>query len=211
LLIINYNDTKNIHKLFTKNQGVISCISTKSVKKNKSALYEIFNIIEFKIQDNKGEQLQYLKDIKVNISPYNAISDYKKLSILHFIAEITTKVIDKHKQDEDLFNFIESAIHQFLETDQYINFHLWYSLQLLTICGFITSIEKTFRHDDHRIEQIIKQLEFLMVNEYKQLIAKQLDNQTRRFCLKEIITLAQLLLPELGKIKSVEILETLNN
>ena len=70
-------------------------------------------MVEIENGNIRGNELSYLKNIKI-ISTYNSInSDVIKFNIAAFLSEILSMILKNHNADTKLFDFLKSSFEWF--------------------------------------------------------------------------------------------------
>ena len=152
----------------------------------------------------------------------------EKQSILMFLNEIVYKAIRHEHPDKELFNWMYHTLVWFdLEEKQFVNFHLLFLIQFSRFLGFFPkgASEANRPYFDMQEGMFSNSkpfhpyyLEKESADDFRQLITTgleridmlKLNNVRRRTMLDALTSFYQLHLPELGKIKSLEILRMMH-
>lgn len=227
---IKYSDSSSITQLYTQKFGRLSVLirhskNKKSVSK-KSILQPLF-LLDVNIQYKKSREIQQCKEIVNNPVfqdiPFNIV----KSSIVLFLAEFLTKVLKEEETNPSLFEFLSSSIQLFDQTEKEAsNFHIVFLYELSKFLGFYpknnySEINRFFNLRDgyyskfRESDQIslneilseqlyqVSQKGLRFMNEIK------LSREQRNNLLKVLITYYRFHLPEIGKIKSIDVLNQL--
>ncbi len=142
---IKYKDYDLIVTCFTKQFGIKSYLIKGVLKskkgKFKAAHFQPLSLLSIEAEHKTNRTLHYLKDIEVKHLYTSLHSNVVKSSIVMFIAEVLTKVLIEEEQNEALYNFIETALIWFDETENYTNFHLTFLIELTKYLGFYPKID----------------------------------------------------------------------
>ena len=220
---IKYKDNQIIAKIFTERYGLKAFIvrSGKSAKTSVMPLLQPLSIVELTTHTKENSSLLQLKQLRLATPfsdiPFNPI----KSSIVLFLDEILTKTIAEDYQNDDLFTFIEYALH----THEIKNFHLWYLMELSRHYGFYPSIEdhsdmyfdfNTGSSQDFKpshpnfLEGKSKELWFKLVDQkFEDISQIPLTSEDRRKMLEQLVKYIQLHLENLREIKSLDVLREL--
>jgi len=225
---IKYSESSIIARIFTEDFGKLSFL-VHGVRKNKSrmpaSLFQSFTLVQLDINYKNKSKLHNIREISVAQRTDFLHSDIRKSTIALFLAEILHKSLEENQQDQGLFDFIKLSI-TFLDSVEksYANFHLIFLIQLSKYLGFFPNqmqaakfdffdmesgtFESKPHHDQFLNRRQSLQLKKLMQLSYLEREDLSISNSERRELLKELIRYYQLHLPGLGKISSLEILES---
>jgi len=224
-----YAETSLIVKIFTEELGLQSYI-VKGVRSKKAKIkpsfFEPLTLLELQVYNKPNQNLQHIKEIRVSYPWHNIPFSIEKQSILLFLNEILYKTIREESPNKELFQWIYQQLNWFdLEEENYVNFHLFFILQLSRFLGFYPKAmdaddqqQKVFDLQEghfsnrrpfhpHYIEKDTAQNLFLLLrSSLDNLKYFRISTPQRRQLLDSLLAYYQLHLPELGKIKSLEIL-----
>ena len=231
LKTVKYSDNSIIATVYSKKFGKISII-TRALHSKKSTTkinyLQPFFIIDIELYYKENRNIQKAKEFKPAYNFRTLPFDIIKSSIALFLSEVLYKTIKEEEQNEQFFDFIEKTI-QFIDVnDKNIsNLHLLFLLKLTKYLGFYPQnnfsdkysffdIEKAV-FTDNKINNnqlnIIESKNFsdflnLNFNNYKNIT---IDKTTRNKILQNILLFYNRQIPEFGKIKSLEIMQTIFN
>ncbi len=224
-----YADTSLIVKIFTEELGMRSYM-VKGVRSKKAkfkpSLFEPLTLLEMQVYNKPNQNLQHIKEARVTYQWHHISFSIEKQTVLLFLDEILYKTVREESPNKELFQWIFHQLSWFdLEEQHFINFHLFFMLQLTRFLGFYPKNEYFKSTSDlvfdmqeghfsrHRpfhpyfIEKDTAQnLLLLLQSSLNTLKNFHISNQKRRQLLDMLVSYYQLHLPELGKIKSLEIL-----
>ena len=146
LSAIKYGDSSLIVKAYTASDGLKSYLIRGILKSRKSKLkpayFQALTQLEIVASHRDRGSLESIREARISY-PYQSIhTDIAKNSIALFLAEVLAKSLSETEKDEDLFEFLETAL-QWLDThDEASNFHLCFLLQLTKFLGFFPSEPK---------------------------------------------------------------------
>ncbi len=220
---LKYNEKSLIVKCLTRSDGIqtyfIHNAFTGKNNKQKKVFFQPLNQIEIEAYHNNKSNLQRIKEVKIYY-PYQSIYlDIIKSSIVFFLSEILHNTIKEEGKDEQLFDYLESALQWFDTQDKVFNFHLILLLQLTKYLGFYPQENLSDKKYFNITEGVFSQFPSLnsLSIEESELLKKLLDvniNSTeklfsssqRRQLLKILIDYYSFNIENSKKIKSIEIL-----
>ena len=92
-------------------------------------------MVEIENGNIRGNELSYLKNIKI-ISTYNSInSDVIKFNIAAFLSEILSMILKNHNADIKLFDFLKSSFEWFEKSENYSSFHVLFMVYITKFLG----------------------------------------------------------------------------
>jgi len=83
-----------------------------------------------------NQSLHFIKEVKFNYIYKSLHNNIYKSAIVLFLSEILSNVLQEEEKNEDLFNFIETALQYLDNEDNFSNFHLLFLLKLTRYLGF---------------------------------------------------------------------------
>ena len=224
-----YADTSLIVKIFTEELGMRSYM-VKGVRSKKAklkpSLFEPLTLLDMQVYDKPNQNLHHIKEARVAYQWHHIPFSIEKQSVLLFLDEILYKTIREESPNKELFQWIFHHLNWFdLEERHFINFHLFFMLQLTRFLGFYPKNEffentlglvfdmqeghfskhKPF-HPYFIEKDTARSLQLLLQSSLDTLKELRISNLQRRQMLDMLVSYYQLHLPELGKIKSLEIL-----
>jgi len=227
---VKYSDSVSIAHVYTEHSGRISVMvrhskSRKSVSK-KSILQPLF-LLEMQLSKKQNREIQFASEI--NNSPvFNDIPfNISKSTIAFFIAEVLGKVLKEEEPNPAMFSFLFNSI-QLLDQIELgtANFHLVFLYELSRFLGFypIDNYSDTNRFfnlrkgrfvenmDDIEIsldKKLSRDLFLISKKGFKQISEIELSHNERFELIKALLKFYQYHLPEMGKLKSLEVLKEL--
>ena len=143
---LRYQEKSLVVKCFTQVAGLKSYFVHNAFSTGKSshkiAYFQPLNILEIEaVHKNKGT-LENFKEIKLAV-PYNTINtDVVKSTIIMFLSEMLHHSIREEEKNEDLFSFLETALHWLDTHDEIANFHLILLLETSKFLGFYPDVSE---------------------------------------------------------------------
>lgn len=223
-----YSESSVVVQVFTDKFGIQSYLIN-GVKKPKAKIpmnvLQPLHLLDMVVYHKMNIQIQRVAEARPSpvfkSIPYHVV----KNTIVQFLNEVLYKSIRQQQTDENLFDFIYSAISWFDESEGTdVNFHLAFLLKLSRFLGFAP-------HEQTRIDQKYFDLQegdfksimpihpyfidkidanyFLLLfsTPFEKINEIKLDNQTRRFLLDKILVYYTLHTASFGQIKSHQVLE----
>ena len=223
---IKYSETSIIAKIYTEAFGLQSYLikGARSRKTKINALLQHLSLVEIVSNHKAKSDLQHLKEIR-SACQYSSIPfDIIKSSITVFINELNYKSIQEEEPNKALFDFIYGAMQWLdLSTDAFVNFHLIYALKLSSFLGFyprgIYSPYSSFFdleegcftnqqpfHSNYITDKEAELFSDLTEYSLENINELKLTNPQRNRLLDHLIWYYQLHLPNIGNMKSPEVL-----
>lgn len=137
---IKYGDTSLIVKIFTQSDGLKSYllkgILTSKKGKLKPALFQPLTQLEVVANHKNKGTLENIREAKV-INHYQSLhSNIIKNSLVLFLAEMLSIVIQEEEENQGLFQYLEYAMFWLDTNDNSSNFHILFLLHLTKYLGF---------------------------------------------------------------------------
>ena len=136
---LRYQEKSLIVKCFTQAAGLKSyfvrnAFSGKTAQ--KIAYFQPLTILEIEaVHKNKGT-LESFREIRLALAYQSLNTDVVKATILMFLSEVLHHSIREEEKNEDLFEFLETALTWFDNHDKIANFHLILLLEITKFFGF---------------------------------------------------------------------------
>lgn len=225
---VKYSDNSSIVTLYTQKFGRLAVLirhpkSKKSLSR-RSILQPLF-LLNLNIQYRKNRDIQQCKEI-INTPVFSDIPfNILKGSIAMFLSDFLHKVLKEEEPNELLYEFLFNSIQVLDQTNRSSsNFHLVFLYQLSRFLGFqpeenysnnhlyfhlvkgrfSSQFESTETSLDERISLLFRKLSKLKFSNMEEV---ELSKNERKVLLKGLIKYYNFHLPEIGKIKSLEVLE----
>lgn len=135
---VKYMDNQFILKLYLRDSGYKSFLlrGARTKKKNLLPVLQPLSILncQVNIRDNKG--IHGIKEISPSSDHQDFNNDLGKNSILLFLCEVLHKTLEEDYENEDLYDFIVNSIKYLHQCEIYVNFHLFFMLELSNLFGF---------------------------------------------------------------------------
>ncbi len=221
---LKFQEKSLIVKCFTLSDGLKSYIVRDAFSSRKSnqkiAYFQPLTILEIEaVHKNKGT-LENFKEIKI-ARPFQTIhSNIFKSTIVMFVSEILHHAIYEEEKNENLFTFIETALHWLDNHSEIANFHLILMLEITKYLGFYPDIsdidQKHFELTEGRFSpfQATSSLSNHETSLFKKLIDLKFDNNQkifhvieRQILLKILIDYYTIHLDGFKKPKSLDVLK----
>lgn len=140
LSVVKLADKKIICKLYTKESGLrsyLSTVSNSSKSKIKPAQLLPLNQVEIIVSERENRELGRMSEMRCTSLYTQLHLDMKKMSIVAFITELLNKCLKEAESNPELFHFITQAMNKLdLETDNFSDFHLVFMLEISKYLGF---------------------------------------------------------------------------
>ena len=148
LRTVKYGETSLVVTMFTESFGMQSYLvngvrqqSTKGTA--KAAFFQPSAIPELVAYRNEFKNLQRLKEFRWAYLYRHILSDVRKNAVALFMIELLGKCLKQPEDNQDLFYFVEDALHHLDEANDAVtaNFPLFFALHLAVFFGFRISDE----------------------------------------------------------------------
>ena len=222
-----FSDSQVIADVFTEKFGKQTFIirhSTKNKTLPKKNILQALFLLDMQIYYKQNRNIQKVKEISHNPILSDLPFNISKSSIAIFIAEILSKVIKEEEENHDLFIFLHNSILLLDSLDSGIsNFHIIFLYELSKYLGFYPKNNfskdkvyfnllegkfRTIKTDNIYFldKEESKIMSFLHSKGFSNIDKFSFSKKQRDIALNTIIKYYQLHLPEMGKLKSFEIL-----
>ena len=137
---IKYGDSSLIVKCFTQQEGVKAFMVKGVLKakkgKFKPSYFQPLTQLQITYNSFSKGSLFTIKDIQV-FNPYTSInSSVIKQTIVLFLSEVLSGIIQEEEKNESLYTYIETALIWLDTHSEVSNFHLLFLLNLSKFLGF---------------------------------------------------------------------------
>ncbi len=226
LSAIKYGDADLIVKCYT--QVGLKSYMLKGVLKSKkgklkAAYFQPLTHLELVAKHNNKGNLNFIKEVKISY-PYSTVPfDIVKQTMVLFLSEVLVKSIYEEEQNNQLFEYIETALIWLDTNGEVANFHLLFLLNLTKHLGFYPEKEDTnsifFDLEEGRFTNSIPRnnivtgenltyLKALLGINFEGLYTLKFNGLIRQSILDILIRYFELHLPGFHRPKSLAILKT---
>ncbi len=224
---IKYGDTSLIVKCFTLEEGMKSYMIKGVLKskkgKLKAAYFQPLTQLQLTASHNNKGNLNTIREAHVSI-PYESIPlKIIKQTIILFLSEILSTIIQEEEKNEGLYNYIETALIWLDTHDAISNFHLLFLLNLSKYLGFypdtsnlnataFSLLEGSFTNSSYEkltlINTDLTLFKKLLGINFDAIHTISFNKRERQTLLRIIIQYFELHLEGFKKPKSLDVLET---
>lgn len=146
LSALKYSDTSLIVKCFTEEEGLKSYLVRGVLKAKKggikSAYFQPLNQLQLIANHSIKSNLHAIKEVHV-LHPYKSFqTDIVKQSVVLFLSEILSSVIQEEEQNTQLYSYLENAFLWLDGSKNSSNFHLLFLLNLSYFLGFYPDVSQ---------------------------------------------------------------------
>jgi len=136
---IKYSETSIIVKCFTFSDGIksylIKGIRSQKKKSLNIGLFQPLTILEIDANHRNVGRLESIRAAKI-VFPYKTIPfDVVKNTLVLFLSETLSKIIQEEEKNEALYIFIKTSMIWLDSSSNYINFHIHFLIKLLKYLG----------------------------------------------------------------------------
>jgi DNA repair protein RecO (recombination protein O) len=225
---IKYSDSGIISQIYTRRFGRQSFLirGMRSKKTGKhNILFQPLFILDLELYYKASREIQSLKEFSVVFTPYDIYSSIKKSAVAIFLGEVLTSVLKEESPHEEMFDFIEESIIYFEKsTEGFANFHIAFLAGLSSFLGIEPGRQPGKEdayfdmqngkfvavppvHGNYANEEITSILAAFFNSSYDSSRNITLNGKLRNDVLETLVKFFSLHLPDLKKIKSLEILK----
>ena len=227
---VNYSESSIIVKIYTEEFGIQSYI-VRGIKSKRSsfklAYFQPLTILDLVVYHKENKNIHNIKEVKVLYAYHDVMINPVKQSFLFFLNEILFKTIKEETQNKLLFEWLFNSLTWLDLTDKkVINYHLIFLFQLSRFLGFYPKFsdhdevnyfdlqEGHFQanrpeHPNYTSGEIVKLMVLIGKSTFEDSSELVLGNKNRRKILEVLVNYYQLHLPNIGNIKSLEVLQNI--
>lgn len=228
---IPYNDHTQFVHIYTERFGKVSYkTSVKRAKKGSQQrfMFAPMTLLELDVQHSDSSELQQIKEATIVSSPLAmGMSNPVKYSQCLYIAELIDKVVREIEQNQILWEYLKNSLELLsLPEINSDNFHLLFTAKLCVPLGFgidESEYAKGMQFDMNEgrfTDDIIthpyylnsisaEYLYRLLQTDFTTLGSLKLNSTEKSIMLDILLAYLKLHVPEIGEIKSLEVLRTL--
>ena len=147
---LRYQEKSLIVKCFTEAAGLKTYFVQSAFSSKKSsqriAYFQPLNILEIEAMHKNKGTMESFKEVRL-AADFSPNLDFVKNTILLFVSEVLHYSIQEEEENEDLFNYLESALRWLNQHDTIANFHMILLVNISKFLGFypdVSSIEESF-------------------------------------------------------------------
>ncbi|MDO1502338.1 DNA repair protein RecO [Winogradskyella maritima] len=138
---LKFKDYDLIVKCYTKHRGAVSYLIKGGLKNSKTAkakavYFQPLSQLQIEEAYKVSRDLQYLKEVRPEYIYKSLHTNIYKGSIVLFLSELLTSVLQEEEKNEALYDYLESAFQYLDDVEAYSNFHLLFLLRLTQFLGF---------------------------------------------------------------------------
>lgn len=221
-----YSENAFILKVYTRDQGLLSCIinSPKGKRTKSKALLQPMAMVDIVLSSSKGD-LKRITEISSNYHYTDIPYDMAKGSILIFLNEMLYRCVREAHPDEAMYDFIHFSLQVLdLRTENSSVFHIHFLVQLSRFLGFFPQGQwkqesplfdlqegvftgKTPQHVHYLESEVSKELNSFINGSYDTIHLLKINKECRKTLLEALITFYRLHISSLGEVRSHKILE----
>lgn len=225
-----YSDTSAVVKIYTEEFGLMSFLvkglySRKS--QLRSAMFGHLTLLDLVIERREHKSLHYIKEINLNRLLPDFRESMSRSAVLLYNNELLYKCVKEEECNKPLFGFIVSMMQNLGNKELPLPaFHLLFMLKLTRFLGFSPRLAKTDAGSYFDMEEGLfldseplhryfisgkpaAALEQLQTMDYPDLINFSISNQVRDELLDRLLDYYRLHIPDMGEMKSVNVLHEL--
>ncbi len=108
---IRYRDDDLIAKCFTKQKGLVSYLLRGALKrgkgKSKAVYFQLLSQLQIEENYRSNQTLQYITEVKLDYIYKSMHTNVFKSSIVMFLAEVLSTVLNEEEQNLELYEYLE--------------------------------------------------------------------------------------------------------
>lgn len=143
---LKFRDSDVIVKCYTQEFGVVSFILRNVLKSKKGKLkiayFQELSLLDLEIDYRDGRSLQYIKELKLSYHYYSVHTNVVKSTIAMFLSELLSNILKEEEEDKGLFQYIETSLIWFDQSEVDASFHLMFLIELTKYLGFYPNVEQ---------------------------------------------------------------------
>ena len=226
---IKYAESAVIVKVYTEEFGILSFIVRGLKSKRslvKAAYFQSLTLLNLDINYRENKSLHSIKEIKVSHVYQDVLANPVKQSVLFFLNEVLIKTLKEETPDSVLFEWLYNALTWLDLTEKSVaNFHLVFLFQFSRFLGFYPKFsdqndikyfdfqEGLFQknqpdHPNYFKGDLVKQMATIGKSTFEDSDVIKIGNVNRRKILDVLIRYYQLHIPNLHRVQSVEVLQS---
>lgn len=224
---LKYGDTSLIVKCFTLEEGVrsymIRGVLSSKRGKLKPAYFQPLTQLELTANHNNKNSLNSIREARVIYAYENIYTSVVKQTIVMFLSEVLSNIIQEEEQNDILYKYIETGLIWLDTHDNIANFHLLFVFNLSRFLGFYPDLTKSDKLGFNLLEGSFTNstYEKLVISGKELILFKKLlginfdaidsisyNKNERQVILRMIIQYFELHLEGFKKPKSLDVLET---
>ncbi|MBD79065.1 MAG: DNA repair protein RecO [Crocinitomicaceae bacterium] len=225
---VKYGDSGLILKMYTKGHGSMSFIIQGLKGKNKSisTMMHPFAELDLVFLDKSKSELKRIKEVQIH-SPFHSIrNDLNRTGLAFFLSEVLLKCLRENESNASLYSFVRNSIDLLNTTTRIGNFHLVFMLRLTQFLGcyplgsfngreFLDLQEGLFTrirpvHIYYVEQQTAKHIGKIILDGYD-FLDEKINGEDRNDVLEALIKYFQIHIDGFGTLKSLKVLQELND
>ena len=212
-----YSENSLIAKIYTKEEGIknyiLKGVRSSRLKKNRFALYQVINVLDFESNESPNRSLHYISEEKLILHFLNIINDPGRLVTSLIIMELSNILIKG--ADKELYTFLIERLKELNKTQFSVdNFVIYFILKITKYLGVGINSHKDLEFNN----QLTFDLSTEEIEIVEGAIGSKFYENSMGFCSKSRDKILQYLLCFLGYhlgeiplIKSIKLWEYLEN
>jgi len=231
LSTVPYNDRTQFVHIYTEQLGKVTCKITLSRLRRSGGqrtLYAPLSLLDMVLEGKPGQELRQIQEATLLLSPYMlSMSDPGKTAQCLYMAELLDRTIKQIEPDAKLWQFVSHSVELLqLTTEGSANFHLVFTTRLCFHLGFRVDNSQwqpgmqfdisegiytllPIYHPYYLTAESASWLHALLDTGFSNLHELHLNRDQRNTLLDMMLTFIRIHMPEIGNLRSVEILKEL--
>lgn len=226
-----YNDSSVFVRIYTQRFGKITYKVSVGRSKRAASTRKMLapmTLLDMEVKHSLLSEIQQIQEARILISPYMLASDNPAKGYqCMYMAELTDRTIREVEANAQLWAFLHQCVELLSLLDEGIaNFHLVFTTRLSYLLGFHVDLEQyqpgmmfdinegifTFgpiTHPNYLTPESASWLNNLLHTGFSTLSQLKLNHQQRNTLLEMMLLFLNIHIPEMGEIKTVEVLKEL--
>ncbi|MBQ7239333.1 MAG: DNA repair protein RecO [Bacteroidales bacterium] len=231
LSTIPYNDRTQFVHIYTERLGKVTCKMTVTRLHRHGGqrmLYAPLSVLDMILESRAGQEILSIKEANLLLSPYTlSMTDPSKTAQCLYMAELLDKTVKEVEPNAPLWQFIHHSV-ELLQLSQSgsANFHLIFTTRLCHLIGFHVDnsayrpgmqfdisegiyTSAPIHHPYYLTPESTTWLHQLLDTNFSHLDELPLTREQRNILLDMMLTFLRIHLPEIGTLRSVDVLKEL--
>jgi DNA repair protein RecO (recombination protein O) len=231
LSTIPYNERTQFLHVYTERFGKVTYRLKVDVGRRRAAdrlIQAPLTLLEMDVQHSPTQQIQTLGETRILQSPYEAsMAQPDKMAQCMFVAELLDKCIHEEEANPALFAFIRQSIELLaLTPGSDANFHLSFVMRLCPLLGFQIDTsnycpgmqfdiregiftDRPIPHPEYLNAESSRYFYETLHAHYSDLAQLRFNREQRNYWIDTLLLYLKAHLPEMGELKSLDILKEL--
>ena len=111
-------------------------------RRKRSGVYAPLSLVELTVREGRGSQLPTVEQVSLSYAPTLTQTDIRRQTVALFLSELIAHTLSLPMQDEQMFQFLQSVVHDLDQAPDPENVHLRAMIGLAEQLGFAIDEEQ---------------------------------------------------------------------